>query len=108
MASSTPRAAFWSAHLDAIDAAGVTIADYAREHELSAHSLYHWRRQRRRRSAPRSVASPSPRFAEVVPTSPPLEQRGVSLRLAGATLAFDALPDPTWLAALLRATESRR
>ena len=107
MPSSTPRAAFWSEHLAAIDAAGITVADYAREHQLSAHSLYRWRRLLRRRVTEPHARS-RPRFAELVPSAPPSPERGVSLRLAGVALEFDALPDPTWLAALLLAAERRR
>ena len=99
---------FWSAHLDAIDASGMRVSDYARERGLSAASLYTWRSRLARQRAPRSP-SDAPRFAELVATTAaaafePTEgaaTAALAVRVGDAQLEFATLPEPQWLAAFV-------
>ena len=107
MSTSPPSDAerFWSAHLGTIEKRGMSIAEYAREHALSAQSLYGWRRRLRR------SASAAP-FAEVLVTAAPKapaptreSATALTLRLGTAQLAFPELPPAAWLAEVLAAQD---
>lgn len=45
MAKLTERQQFYKTHLDAASAEGLTIAEYARRHDVPAHGLYDARRR---------------------------------------------------------------
>ena len=96
MTSAATVSDFWSAHLINLERRDISVAEYARENDLSAQSLYGWRGRQRQSVA----ASPRRRFAEFV-SVPPVRAVGVRVLLGGAALEFDELPDAAWLATLL-------
>ena len=100
---------FWSAHLSAIDAEGVTAKAYAQQHGLSVSSLYYWRRQLRQIDKV-DQTSGSPAFVPVqVSTDCPARPATCSLVLApGVRLELAQLPSAEWLAALGRALQGAR
>jgi len=108
MSPSTLRAAYWPAHLAVIDRTGVTVAEYGREHVLSASSLYVWRGRLQRDVAVPPARVTTTRFAEVTTTDRVPASSELCVRIGATTLEFDTLPDPAWLAALVRSTSEPR
>lgn len=103
MAHATNAAEFWAAHLSAIDQCGVSVTEYAREHNLSAPSLYGWRNRLRNASATEQRLH----FSEVVVTQSAVPSR-VLLRIGDALLEFEQLPDAVWLAEFLSTVSAGR
>ena len=101
---SSSVAEFWSGHLAAIEQRGCTVAEYAREHDLSAPSLYTWR-GRLRDGTSGSITEQRVRFAEVVTTTSAVSG-GLFVRIGDVSLEFDTLPDAGWLASLLETVGS--
>ena len=95
--ASTVKQQFWLDHIEAADSSGLSIAQYAKQHDIKAQKLYHWRSVIKSRS---TSVSTKDTFTRVV-TSTPLPSARVTLKLSCATLEFDALPDPRWVSALL-------
>ncbi|MGN8200644.1 IS66 family insertion sequence element accessory protein TnpA [Salinisphaera sp. RV14] len=103
---------YWSQHLAAIAAEGITTRGYAEREGLSADSLYYWRRRLKRDAAasgPPAAGRPTGR--QLVPVQimgrPP---SGPACTLAigpDVQLTLDQLPDPQWLASLAAATAGR-
>lgn len=102
--SASNATTFWQSHLDTIDSTGESIASYAREHGLSAQSLYVWRSKLRKVQSGSSVEL---RFAEVVATRP-ARTESVLLRIGDAVVEFDSLPDSEWLANLICGVSRQR
>ena len=99
---------FWSTHLAAIERHGTSVAEYAREHDLSAQSLYGWRRRLGARAATVPFAevrvTAAPDAPPIVPPSAP----ALSIAVGTTRLLFGELPPPHWLAALLAAEDLER
>lgn len=55
-ATLTEAQRFWFAHVDHCLSSGLSMAAYARQHQLADKSLYHW--VKRKREWPRSLALP--------------------------------------------------
>lgn len=100
---------YWSAHLSAIEAEGVTAKAYAQQQGLSVSTLYYWRRQLKQ-TATISEASGSSAFVSMqVAASGPVKPATCSLVLApGVRLELAQLPSAEWLAALGRALQGAR
>jgi transposase len=99
----TERAAYWSAHLAAIEREGVTTRAYASREGLSVAALYSWRRALKEPARlPKAktggfvaVALPAEMNAELVQAPP------CRVRIWDAvTLEFPAMPPAEWVAAL--------
>jgi transposase len=112
---------YWSKHLAAIKAQGITTSAYARKHNLALASLYHWQHKLRsttsacRGSTPTPVSAPTPSVRQ--------PSKFISLRIdpvhdaarteaactlilsGGLRLEMSTLPDPQWLAAVQRNTQ---
>lgn len=100
---------FWSAHLSAIDAAGITAKAYAQQQGLSVSSLYYWRRQLRQTAGREVVASAAAFVPVQVVAAGSGNSASCSLVLApGVRLELAQLPAPEWLAALGRALQGVR
>ena len=99
---------FWSAHLSAIDAAGMTAKAYAEQHGLSLPALYYWRKRLKRPSS-----SNTPTAGAFVPVqlmaSGATKPAPCTLVLApGVRLELAHLPSADWLAMLGRALQGAR
>lgn len=102
---------FWQTHLAAIEAEGISTADYARREGLVAQRLYAWRNRLKSENAHAAVngsgrLTQRSRFVAVeidaYTTSP---DTACTLKLgAGVELQFSGLPDAQWLASLVSAS----
>lgn len=104
----------WQPHLEAAEQAGLSIAEYARQHGLSRHTLYVARQTLRQRSeavvAPTTQPAGRDRFVgvHVSAASVPSVVQAVEIRVSERVLlCCPHWPDPLWLAALVRAVEPR-
>lgn len=101
MPTLTAKQQYWANHLQKADAFDGTIADYARNQNLSAKALYQWRgilRQRQLVTLNKTV------FAEVTPEPvTAVADHRLTLQLGQAQLQFSHLPDTAWLIQLIAA-----
>ena len=65
----TERQQFWFDHLQACDASGNSVAQYAKEHDLSVTSLYQRRQEFRKRGLLPAPSCKVPSFATIRMTS---------------------------------------
>ena len=99
----TKRAAYWSAHLAAIEQEGITTRAYAAREGLSVAALYQWRRELKAR-----VRAPSAGSGGFVAVTVPAEASAKSEPAArcriqvrnGVIMEFSAMPPAEWVAAL--------
>ena len=102
---------YWSKHLSAIGAEGISTKAYAQREGLSVASLYYWRsrlsrKARRAEPMPKVVAMPSVKQFVPVQLSAASEAVRCTLVMApGVRLELAQLPAPEWLAALGAAIE---
>ena len=98
---------YWSGHLAAIEAEGVTTKAYAEREGLAVGSLYEWRR--RLKSGQPTQRRPQGGVGFVsVQVRPVSEPMGCTLAIgAGVRLELSQLPSPEWLAALSAAVGER-
>ena len=107
--SPTDTERFWSSHLAAIERCGASVAEYAREHGLSAQSLYGWRRRLAGQAVPVSFAEVLVTPTSTAPETPVLESAAALSIAPGTThLLFPELPPPAWLAEFLAARDGGR
>ena len=99
----TEKQQYWLEHIKAAKSSGLSIAQYAKQHDIKAQNLYQWRNKFSNRS---STASSQDSFTRVVTTTP-LPGARITLKLMNATLEFDSLPDPTWVSMLLSQIAAR-
>ena len=109
---------YWSNHLAAINAQGISTSVYAKPHDISLASLYFWRSKLLSESTtpssslPTPVAAPKPqskfvalRVRDAVPgTSAPIWCCTLVLT-GGMRLEMSVLPDPQWLVGVDRANQ---
>ena len=98
----TPKQQYWSDQLQKAESSGLSLAAYAREHNIPLAKLYQWR------STLRQKQSPAPEelsFAQVVSTVSP--SAPLSIQLGHAQLQFGVLPEPEWILSLLERAHSR-
>jgi len=99
----TERAAYWSAHLAAIEREGITTRAYASREGLSVAALYQWRRELKGR-----VRTPRAKAGGFVAVTLPIganaaPEHAASCRLhlsTGVMLELSAVPPAEWVAAL--------
>ena len=88
----TSQQRFWLKHLQACEAGGETMKDYAKRKGLSVHGLYGARRRARSLGIPPAPASSRkrPSFAKVRVCEPPAEVGRCRVRLPnGAVMEWD-------------------
>ncbi len=100
----TEKQQFWLNHLEAADRSGKSIAEYAREHNLTAQRLYRWRHALKNNTA---TISTKAKFMRVVTTNSTQSSR-LTVGLCGTILEFSSLPDPLWLSSLLSTIVSKQ
>lgn len=107
---------YWSKHIAAIKAQGITTSAYARRHDLALATLYYWQRKLQSATTAGALIEPtqSPRrlskFIALTVGDPVREvvRSGTLCTLVlsgGIRLEMSTLPDPQWLAALGRSTQ---
>jgi transposase-like protein len=97
----TEKQKFWQQHVLRAQSSNGSLADYARQQQLNAKSLYHWVRvfNRTTRTTQASVAATGFSVVRVASPAPAHCQIHLSSRVM---LQCSALPDPQWLAELCR------
>lgn len=97
---------FWSGHLSAITAEGITTMAYAKREGLSSSALYYWRKHLKNGVATGALTAspvavrPTRQFVPVQ-VSDMSQAARCSLTVApDVRLELVQLPDPEWLAAL--------
>ncbi len=100
------RMQYWSGHLAAIAAEGITTIAYAKREGLSSSALYYWRKHLKNGAA-KAALTASPVAVRPTGQFVPVQISDVSqavrcsLTVApGVRLELGQLPDPGWLAAL--------
>lgn len=95
---------FWSGHLAAIDAQGITTKAYAEREGLARSALFYWRKRLKAEASaakPRVASGPLARLFVPVHVSEAEPSVRCCLMLApGVRLELAQLPPPEWLAAL--------
>lgn len=107
--SMTERGQYWHAHLQAIEAEGISTQAYARREGLSAHALYSWRKRllgAERRSQNTSCRGQKNDFLPIRIEVADDRQNTSTLHIGRQLrIELECLPEPTWLAALSAALD---
>lgn len=97
----------WSVHLSAIEAEGISVQAYARRENLSAASLYYWRKRLKPQVVPPGDR-PVPQLVAVQLSEPPHIGQRCTLWLApGVRLELSTLPSGAWLAQVAAAVSQQ-
>ena len=110
-------AEFWESHVAAAKRETISASEYARRHNISVAALYYW--QRKLKSASASPAKKTSALARPVLASPFVELRVLDQQVmppclctlvlpSDLRLELTALPEPSWLAALVYAMRGAR
>jgi transposase-like protein len=94
----TAKQQFWSSHLKNVEQSNCSIADYARQNNITPQTLYQWRNTLRKRT--QTTISTETLFTQAV-VPPDQIQPELIMNVADAQLDFNTLPDPRWLASFL-------
>ena len=101
-------AEFWMAHVAAAKLEAIPASDYAKRHGLSVKSLYYWR-CKLNKSDKTDAALPVGKFVALRIAPGGSRPNNYTLALpSGLRLEMSALPQPEWLAALVRAVPGIR
>lgn len=101
-------AEFWMAHVAASQLETISASEYAKRHDLSVKSLYYWRRKLKK-PGKADAALPVGKFVELRIAPGGSRPNNCTLVLpSGLRLEMSALPQPEWLAALVRAVPGMR
>jgi hypothetical protein len=94
----------WDGIIRDFESSGLSAYRYAKEHQISKSSLYIELRKRRTRSktSPQQPAVHEFKLSELQPYKPP---QALKVNIGEADLIFGELPDPQWLAALIKEVE---
>ena len=97
----------WDAIISDLEASGLNPNQYATRHQISKTSLYY--HLRKRREITKQRAEPRGLVHEVKLSELKVYAKTDTLRLShgDADLTFGELPDPVWLAELIRELEAR-
>lgn len=96
-------AEFWATHVAASQLETIPASEYAKRHDLPVKSLYYWRRKLNK-SNKTDTALPSGKFVALRIAPSGSRPNNYTLALpSGLRLEMSALPQPEWLAALVRA-----
>lgn len=90
-ARSLAKERFWRGHVSGQVKSGLSARGYCREHGLSEHSFYAWRRELARRDEVSQAAGPQ--FAEVVLTGEAPVASRLALQIHLADARIEVFPD---------------
>jgi|AntAceMinimDraft_1070359.scaffolds.fasta_scaffold18401_3 hypothetical protein len=94
----TAKQQYWSSHVQNAEQSNCSMADYARQNNISPQSLYQWRNTLRKRI--QTTVSTETMFTQAM-VFPEKMSSELIINVGDARLNFDKLPDPHWLASLL-------
>ncbi len=101
-------AEFWGAHVAAARQETMPASEYARRHGLSVKSLYYWRRKLNAINKTEGTLHTG-KFVALHIAPGAARQNNCTLELpSGLRLEMSVLPQPEWLAALVRAVPGVR
>jgi len=99
---------FWTAHVASSKLEVIPASEYARRHGLPVKSLYYWRRKLQQ-SDTSDALQPAGKFVALRITPGGFRPSSCTLAFpSGLRLEMSALPQPEWLAALVRAVPEMR
>jgi len=99
---------FWAAHVASSKLEAIPASEYARRHGLPVKSLYYWRRKLKQ-SDTSDALQPAGKFVALRIAPGGFRPSSCTLALpSGLRLEMSALPQPEWLAALVRAVPVMR
>jgi transposase-like protein len=94
---------YWAKHVAANQRESIPATEYARRHGLSVKSLYYWRRKLKK-SDKADAPLPAGKFVALHIAPGGSRPSNCTLALSsGLRLEMHTLPQPEWLAALVRA-----
>ena len=102
---------FWAQHVAAAKLEATSARAYAKRRGVSVTALYYWQRKLRSPTGVRAVSGPAGKFVALRVAEALIAPRrsGCSLVLgSGVRLEMSGLPEPQWLAALVRAGQGVR
>lgn len=102
--------AYWESHVAALNREAIPVNAYARQHGLSASTLYYWRRKLKLAGEQTADAIGVGKFIALRVGDGAAASCAVGCTLvlgAGVRLEMPALPAPEWLAALAHASGAR-
>jgi transposase-like protein len=101
--SKTEKQRFWQQHVQQAQLHNGSLADYAKQHDITVNTLYYWIGVLKGKvRAPKAAVAKRVRFS-AVRVSSPASAAHYSLQLSSQlTLHCSALPDPQWLVELSR------
>ena len=94
----------WDAIIEDLESSGLSSNRYADQHQISKSSLYSELRKRRARHTHNAEPPAVHEFKLSELTVYPSSQ-ALKINLGDVDLTFDELPDPQWLATLIRGLE---
>ncbi|MGK0473193.1 MAG: hypothetical protein ACJAR0_003689 [Candidatus Azotimanducaceae bacterium] len=97
----TAKQQFWSSHLNNVEQSNCSIADYARQNNITPQTLYRWRNTLRKRT--QTTISTETLFTQAV-VDPDQSQSELTINVAETQFHFNKLPDSHWLASFLSMT----
>lgn len=96
--SLTEKQQYWSEQLQRAEESGITLAEYARAHNIEPQKLYQWR-STLKKQVTTSVTTET-HFARALPVASSF----LTVHLPTAQLEFSSLPDADWLSRLISAS----
>jgi len=101
-AALTEKRRFWQQHALQAQSHSGSLADYAKQHQLNANTLYYWVGKIKHKTLIKKSDSGPVNFSAVqVSLSAPTAHYSLQVS-PRVTLHFTVLPDPQWLAELCR------
>jgi len=95
----TTKQQYWSSQVKKAEQFDGSIADYARQNNISPQALYRWRHivQKNTRTTPANDVVFTQ--AMILPAEPAIK---LTVHVGAGELSFNQLPDPSWLSELLK------
>ena len=98
---------FWKGHVAAARLESIPASQYARNHGLSVSALYYWQ-QKLKSETDACWAEPASKFVALRVAEPAAGQRCLLALPFGLQLSMSLLPEPQWLAELVRIVQGVR
>ena len=107
-AALTEKRRFWQQHVQQARSHSGSLADYAKQRQLNANTLYYWVGKLKHKTTIKKSDSEPVSFSAVQVSLPaPAPTTHYSLQLSPrVALHFTVLPDPKWLVELCRQMEA--